>query len=220
MKKILTFAVLIAAAAALFAADGKRGYINMERVFNEYYKTINENINTENQVKVFNDGYEVLRDEYKNSVKEFQKAAADADNELLSAEARAAAASKADALAQRLQQKQSELAEYRQRVGGELQDKQQRQVEVLVEDLIAQVKKFADERGYTEVLEVSGRSMNRVPMVLVYPENDDITDAVIAVTNAGHEKEKAEASARLTELRAKMEAEMKARQSAAAAEGL
>ncbi len=214
MKKLLLI-LFVLCAVTVSAAEGKRGFVNMEKVFNEYYKTITENIAIETQIKKFNDELELLRNEYANSVNEFRKAQSEAGNELLSADARSAARGKADMLAQRLQQKQSEINNFRQRGSMEIQDKQQAQVEKLVADLTAQVKKYAADNGYTEVMETSGRSTNRVPLFLVYPSEQDITDQVIKVTNAGHEKEKTNAQAQLAELRKKMAAELEARRAAA-----
>ena len=207
-KKITVF-VALCACVAVFSAD-RFAYVNMETVFNEYYKTVNENINIENLRKQYLDGFNLLKDEFQASLSEYQKVVADAENELLSEEVRENARSKGRLLENRLQQKQDEVMRYRQEGLGEIENRQQQIVEKLAEELLEQVRKYADAQGYTTVLEVSGKSLNRVPMVISYPKNQEITDAIVKLVNAGHEAEKTEATAKLTDLRNKLRAAQEA----------
>ncbi|MBR6470676.1 MAG: OmpH family outer membrane protein [Victivallales bacterium] len=208
MKQIAVLLALCACVAAF--AQERFAYVNMETVFNEYYKTVNENINIENLRKQYMDGFNLLRDEFQASLAEYQKALADADNELLSDEVRENARNKAQLLEGRLQQKQEEIMRYRQDGLGEIEERQQLIVEKLAQELTEQVRKYAEVQGYTTVLEVSGKSLNRVPMVIAYPKEQEITDAIVKLVNAGHEAEKAEAEAKLTDLRNKLRAAQEA----------
>lgn len=207
-KRFSVFAILCVGVMAF--AQERFAYVNMETVFNEYYKTVNENINIENLRKQYLDGFNLLRDEFQTSLTEYQKAVADADNELLSDEVREAARSKAQLLEARLQQKQEEIMRYRQEGLGDIENRQQMIVEKLAEELTEQVRKYAAAQGYTTVLEVSGKSLNRVPMVIAYPKEQEITDAIVKLVNAGHEAEKAEAEKKLVEVRAKARAAQEA----------
>ena len=99
---------------------------------------------------------------------------------------------------------------YRQDGLGEIEERQQLIVEKLAQELTEQVRKYAEVQGYTTVLEVSGKSLNRVPMVIAYPKEQEITDAIVKLVNAGHEAEKAEAEAKLTDLRNKLRAAQEA----------
>ena len=211
MKKLIA-SLLGAALALTISAAEKTGYVNMETVFNGYYKTVNENINFENQRKSFVDAMDIFRKEYQASLQEYQKAKADAENELLSTEARSAAASRVKLLETRLQQKQDEIMEFRDNGMREIEAKQQSVTNTLAEDLLAQVRQYAAQKGYTVVLEVSGKSLSRIPVVIVYPKEAEFTDDLVQVINAGHEKEKADAQARLDALRKQAEAEAQAAQ--------
>ena len=207
----MMIAVLALVAAGLFAQSAvKRGYVNMETVFNEYYKTTNENVNFETQRRQMNATFAVMRNEYRASLEEYRKAKEEAENELLSNDKREAAKGRIQVLEGRLTQKQEEMQQFRERSLGQLQQRQQQVTEALLKELFDQLRKFADAKGYGEILEVSGRTMSRTPAVLVYPPEMDITAALVKQVNAGHEKEKQEASAKLEELRRKAEAELKA----------
>ena len=207
----MVVAVLAMLAAALPAQmPVKRGYVNMETVFNEYYKTTNENVNFETQRRQMNATFAVMRNEYRGSLEEYRKAKEEAGNELLSNDKRDAAKNLMRVLEGRLTQKQEEMQQFRERSLGQLQQRQQQVTEALLKELLEQLRKFAAANGYVEVMEVSGRTMSRTPAVLVYPPEMDITAALVKQVNAGHEKEKQEATAKLEELRRKAEAEMKA----------
>lgn len=199
-KRFLLILSLFVFAAALFAQE-KRGYVNMEILFNEYYKTINENINFEKQQRGAAEALEVLRKEYTNTLDELRKAKERSENPLLSQEDRTKAVETMRILEERLRQKVQEVQTFRDTKAREIGARQQNTTAALLNELVEQVKKYAAEKGYTEVVEVSGRSLNRVPMLLVYPKEHDFTQQLVKVVNAGHEKEYADSKARLEELR-------------------
>ena len=187
---------LFFATASLFAAETV-GFINMEKVFNDYYKTVTENIKFEETRQKFVTALTVLQGEFENTRQEYEKAISDAENDLLSDSARAEAAQKARVLEARLEQKHDETLEFRQNGMAEIEGNQQQATQLLIDDLQAQLTKYAAERGLEMVYETSGRTMNRVPVLLVYPKEKEITEAFIKQVNAGHEKEKAESQAKL-----------------------
>lgn len=204
MKKALFFLfAMMVLPMTMAAGELKRGYVNMETLFNEYYKTINENITFENRQRTVTEGFQLLRSEMENTMKEFKKAESEAQNELLSAEARNAAGERARLLAERLQQKQTEIYKYREESLRDIQNRQQQVTDALVGELLEQVRKYAADKSYDEIVEVSGKTMSRVQVLLVYPKDKDITAEMVKIINAGHEKEKQEAQARLAAIRAR-----------------
>ena len=73
--------VLLLFAGALFAQNV--AYVNMEKVFESYYKTVTENIRFEEERQNFLTGMNVLRDEFENTRKDYNAAVRDAKNDLL-----------------------------------------------------------------------------------------------------------------------------------------
>ncbi|NLZ63705.1 MAG: OmpH family outer membrane protein [Lentisphaerae bacterium] len=182
--------VLLALACTLsvLGAD-KVAYLNMEKVFEGYYKTMQENYQFELQKQDFEDRLQLMQEEFQNSLKETQKVDADSKNELLSQSARDESKRKLGMMMERLQAKREELVKFRQEGYQKLQGTRATAEEGLIADLTAQVKKFAQDKGYTHVYEVSGRSLNRVPFIMVYPEDQEVTEDLILLINRGHEKE-------------------------------
>ncbi len=207
MKKLPLFAIsalcVILAGFPVAAKEGKTGYVHMESVFNAYYKTINENISFEAKRKTMIDGFALLREELKTTAGELQKAKEEVENELLAPEVRENARNRAMLYARRVEQKQEELYKFRQQEMGQIESRQQAVLAELIKELTAILDKYARDNGYAQVFEVSGRTMNQMPAVLVYPHEDDITEALIKLVNAGHEQEKAEAEAKLKSMREK-----------------
>ena len=213
----ISLLLLCLAAFSLWAQ--KVAYVNMETVFNEYYKTANENIRFEEERQNFLTGLEVLRTEFESTRKEFNDARGMAQNVLVGEENQKAAAQKAEALGARLAQKEEEIIRYQQQARAEIEERQQSATNRLLEELQAQPEKYAAEKGYEMVHEVSGRTLNRVRVLLVYPKDKEITEAMVKLVNAGHEAEKAEADGKLEKMRKAQEAKMKqeaARQAPAA----
>ena len=203
----ISLLLLCLAAFSLWAQ--KVAYVNMETVFNEYYKTANENIRFEEERQNFLTGLEVLRTEFESTRKEFNDARGMAQNVLVGEENQKAAAQKAEALGARLAQKEEEIIRYQQQARAEIEERQQSATNRLLEELQAQLEKYAAEKGYEMVYEVSGRTLNRVRVLLVYPKDKEITEAMVKLVNAGHEAEKAEADGKLEKMRKAQEAKMK-----------
>jgi Skp family chaperone for outer membrane proteins len=195
-KRFFSFVLIFAITFSAFAAD-KPAYINMEKIFEGYYKTVQENFKFELQKQDFEERHSLMREEYDNSVKEAQRTDADMKNELLSQEAREDSRRKLALLMERLQVKRDELMRFRQEGMQNLQGVRAEAEEGLIIDLSDLIKAYAKEKGYTHVYEVSGRSLNRVPFLFVYPEELEITDEILSYVNRGHETELQEAKSKL-----------------------
>jgi Skp family chaperone for outer membrane proteins len=198
--RIFSVFFMFFALLAVSAAD-KVAYLNMEKVFENYYKTVQENYQFELQKQDFEERHGVMRDEYQNSLKEAQRTESDMKNELLSQEAREDSRRKLGVLMERLQVKREELMKFRQEGMQSLQNTRGQVEDNLIKDLTDLVQRFAKEKDYTHVYEVSGRSLNRVPVLLVYPNELEITDEVVAQINRGHESELQEARSKIEALK-------------------
>lgn len=200
--RLFTVALVLCSLITLQAAD-KVAYLNMEKVFENYYKTIQENYQFELQKINYEERHSVMRTEYQSSLKEAQRAESDMKNELLSQESREDSRRKLGVLMERLQVKRDELMKFRQEGMQGLQSTRGAVEEGLIKDLTDQVKLYAKEKSFTHVYEVSGRSLNRVPMLMVYPVDQEITDDIVTYINRGHESELQEAKNKVDALKKK-----------------
>ncbi|MBR6059011.1 MAG: OmpH family outer membrane protein [Victivallales bacterium] len=194
--------------AALFcglqlSAQDKTIYVNLETIFENFYKTVNANIAFEDQKKDFEARLSLIRDEMQNLDKQAQRYDEEVRNDLLPRETREASQRSLQAVVERLRAKKRELDQNHEEGLRNLQRIRMKREEDLVNDILVVVNKYADEVGATHVIEVSGKTFNRVQVFLRYPKEKDVTETLLKRVNQGHEDELAAAKAKLESIRAK-----------------
>ena len=201
--RLQCLAVAFLAAVAMTAAQDRIAYLDMEKIFEGYYKTVNANIGFEQRKQDFEDRLQLIRDELNSRISEVRKLEAEVKNDLRGEEAREEARRKLQQHFDRYTAIRDEHDRFRQSGMQELQRVRASTEEELVDDLLSVIRKFAADNGYTHVIEVSGKTFNRIPVFLVYPENADITPEILKIINVGHEEEYAQAKKRLDDIRSK-----------------
>ena len=196
MKRFV-FAVAAVAISLLCQGQDRVAYVSMEKAFAEFYKTVNANVQFEQKKLEFEEKMTMLSKELEAAANELKNLKTEAENELLSKEARDEAARKFKVRAQIFEEKRNEMARTERGGRAELNRTKGETEAILVSDLMAAIKKFASDNGYTHVYDISGMSFNRMPVLLVYPEQQEVTAAFIGVINKGHEKEMADAKKKL-----------------------
>ena len=200
MKTKVFAAALFVMTLCVFAQD-KVGYINMSDVFEQYYKTLNANIIFENKKKEYDDKMTMMGSDLEMSLRDVRTAEAEAKNELLAQNVREEAARKFKIKAELFQTKRNEFERSRQQGLGEIRRLREETEEMLVKELRALIDTYATTNGYTHIYDVSGNSLNRMPFILVYPKQQEISATFIASINAGHDAEIKDAKAKLEAMR-------------------
>ena len=203
-KVSLTGAAICLCACTARAAD--TAYINMETIFEGYYKPVRANTGFEQKKKDFEERVDILRDELKSMVAETKKVDDEAANELLSNAARDEARNKLRLKVERLRSKEDEFGQFRRSGMAELNRSRLATEEELIKDISEFVRTYCKSKGFRLVYDINGRSLNRMPVVLVYPPEEEITPAVLAEINKGHEQDLKQATAELEALRKVVEA--------------
>jgi len=200
----LRHGILAAAVAGLFAWTARAAdtaYVNMETLFEGYYKTVRANAGFEQKKKDFEQRLEILRDELKGMVTDTKKTEEEAESELLSQEGREEARNKLRLKVERLRAKEDEFSQFRRSGMADLNRSRLVTEEELIKDLSDFVRTYCKGKGFRLVYDINGRSLNRMPVLLVYPENEEITAELMAQLNQGHEEELKQATAELEALR-------------------
>jgi Skp family chaperone for outer membrane proteins len=188
------------------AAD--TAYVNMETIFEGYYKTVRANAGFEQKKKDFEGRVDILRDELKSMVAETKKVDDEAANELLSNEAREEARNKLRLKVERLRAKEEEFNQFRRSGMADLNRGRLATEEELIKDISEFVRTYCKGKGFRLVYDINGRSLNRMPVVLVYPTDEEITPELLAEINKGHEEELKQATAEFEALRKALEAKV------------
>lgn|GEM_PF-1355858 len=197
-------AILVTVVGGLFAwtvRAADTAYVNMETLFEGYYKTVRANAGFEQKKKDFEQRLEILRDELKAMVADTKKLEEESESELLDQQARDEARNKLRLKVERLRAKEDEFNQFRRSGMGDLNRSRLVTEEELIKDLSEFVRTYCKGKGFRLVYDINGRSLNRMPVLLVYPENEEITTEVLAQLNQGHEEELKQATTELEALR-------------------
>ena len=203
MKLRITLLVAALACGLQRSAQDKTIYVNLETIFENFYKTINANIAFEDQKKDFEARLGLIREEMQNLEKQAQRYNEEVQNDLLPRETRETSQRSLQAAVDRLRAKKREYDQNQEEGLRNLQRIRMKREEDLVSDILSTINKYADEVGATHVIEVSGKTFNRVQVYLRYPKEKDVTQAILKLVNLGHEDELAAAKAKLDTIRAK-----------------
>lgn len=200
--KRLSIALGVMICGLLFGQD-KVAYISMEKAWAEFYKTCNANVIFEQKKQEFEEKVAILQQGLEGEAKELKALQADANNELLSTDASEEAKRKFRVHAELFAGKRDDFERTRRSGIQDLNRLKAETEEMLLKELKGFVEKFASDKGITHLYDVSGLTMNRMPVLLVYPKEQEITEDFIAVINAGHESELNDAKAKLEAIQKK-----------------
>lgn len=183
-RLLLAAACLLALLPAAPAADQPIAFVNLERVFNEHTKTKA----AFDQLKVMDTDYqkerEVMLDDYEKIQGELEALREEAQNTALSEDARAQKKSEWEEKLISARELESKIRRSDDLQRKRMDDKSQRMLKDIVDDIRQNLESFARKQGYLAVMDSSGKSLNRVEAVLYVDPKFDITDAFIAAYNS------------------------------------
>lgn len=175
--------------AAPAAIPGKTGFVDMEKVFQGYYKTARSDGAFKKQKELYSQRAADAAAELEALKKQRDDAREKSLNIALSDDARAQARKDAEAKENLLREKDRELRDFVQSKDRELGRKYFELRNEIVKELTEYVRDYARKSQYETLLDVSGLTRNLIPTVVYYDKNKEITDALLAALNKGHENE-------------------------------
>ena len=186
----LLFAALFASAGAS-SSDLKIAIIDMEKIFQDYYKTKIQDANLKRQAEIFKDYSDKLSDSLQKMQDEFKTLRDSSQNIALTEVERENRRLAAQDKYRQVTAKDAELRQYNREKQRQLRD----DFEKMRTDIIDEIKRIVKERcaleGYALVLDKSGMTLNNIPAIIYFNPAMDITDGVIKDLNRGHEKDAA-----------------------------
>lgn len=180
-------AVALAWAGAAGAQERKPAiaFINLDRCFNEYYKTRVADAQLKSQAKEFDEELKKLVADGEKLQKDFNALREESQNTALSEEVRAAKRNAAEEKVMGIREQETRIQGFRERRGKQLEEQSRRMRRGLVGEIREIVRTHAREKGYEAVLDSSGASLNGVESVLYVDPRNDITEEVVALLNKG-----------------------------------
>jgi outer membrane protein len=188
MKKLIQSLLVVAAlAGAAFTVQAqptpKILVLDLEKVFNEHYKTKEQNTKLQaDQVKA-QEQLDVITKEGNVLVEAFKELDEQAKNPTATAEAKAKSQAAAQKKYEEIRQKQNERDTFVQNTRTTLQQRFQTFKNLMIEEITKVAVDVAKRRGATLLIDKSGPSMIGVSPVLYFDPTMDITDEVLADIN-------------------------------------
>ncbi|MCK5804726.1 MAG: OmpH family outer membrane protein [Lentisphaeria bacterium] len=203
MRKKLTRAVLLTGVvltASVVTATEKITYVNMQTVFEKYYKTIRAQASFTRKKLEFKDRVELKREELRRLDQDCAALKRESDDELRDASARKESRRKLGVRVAALRKRSGEFEQFRTSEFRELRQQQEAFEQRLIGEITEYVREWCKANGHEMVLDIAGKSFNRMPVVLLYPKDLEVTKEIVDAINRGHEAELKTAREELKEL--------------------
>ena len=179
---ILFFLVCVIFPFGLNAAQ-KIGFVDMNKIFTNYYKTKLEDAKMKKQSEIYRK-YLISLDEARNKLSdEFIKLRDAAQNIAYSDAERENNRIAAQNKYRQLQAKEAEIQQYNDEKKQQLYEIYERIRKALVEEIVKVVASKAKREKYSFIMDSSGTTLNSIPVVIYYEEAIDFTDDVIKELN-------------------------------------
>jgi outer membrane protein len=184
IRTLLTLAAFAAGSTALLAQPAvKLIVVDIGKVFDSHYKSEEANAKFKDAEQKAREQAEELRKQGATLVDEYKELAEQAKNTLLNADARTKAEQAAQKKMEEIQRKQADLQNFVQSTQNSLNQRIATHRDLLLEEITKTVNEMAKRKGATLVIDKSGPSAYRIPIVLYADPAYDITDEVIAEVN-------------------------------------
>ncbi|MBL9217575.1 MAG: OmpH family outer membrane protein [Opitutaceae bacterium] len=184
LRPLLAMAALAASSTALLAQPAvKLITVDIGKVFDGHYKSEEANAKFRDAEQKAREQAEELRKQGQTMVDEYKELAEQAKNTLLNADARTKAEQAAQKKLEEIQRKQADLQGFLQNTQNSLSQRIATHRDLLLEEITKTVNEIARRKGATLVLDKSGPSAFRIPVVLYADPAYDITDEVLAEVN-------------------------------------
>ena len=182
---VLTMAGLMVASFPVHAQvqSGRLKTVDLNKVFNEYYKTPVASQKLKDTAEQYNKEHEDMLAQYRKQVDELNKLREEQDKTEYTAEVRD---QKKKAFQEKLaetQKTQHDIEEFRNSHKQILDQQTQRMRQGILKEINDVVSKEARDAGYAFVFDKSGNTLNGVPTLVYSQESVDITDDIIKVLN-------------------------------------
>jgi len=188
MKKLIPFGLLglalLAFCPAGRAADFKIATIDLRKVFESYYKTVQANIAISNNAVERDKELNSMNDARRKGQSEWQEAEASANTMSLSADEREKYKKKAQDLLVELQIRSESISNYYTTTEAKRREEMARHVNDITTEIFGVMNAMAKKQGYTLILDRTAVTMTGNPLVLYTSGENDLTDLLIKELNS------------------------------------
>ena len=187
MKQYMVWLVMgwLAVAGSAQAQDPKFAFVDLDKAFNEFYKTKLADAQLKAQAEEFKIERKKLEDDFKKLQEGFDKLREEAQNTALSEDVRNQKRAAAEEKLVEIREQESKIRRFDESRQKQLDEQSKRMRNRLVEEIQEVVRAFARKENVMAVVDSSANSLNGVPFVVYSDGKRDITASVIDELNKG-----------------------------------
>ncbi len=161
--------------------------VDMDKLFNKYYKTNLADAQLKEQADEFGEEREALIEKYNGQQELFQQVREDAQNMAMMEEVRNSKRDQAEEMLLDIREQEQKIRRMEQQRRKQLEEQQQRMRKRIVNEISEIIETYAREQNYLMVIDSSGQSLNGVSVLLYAAPKLDITDELLEMLNKGAE---------------------------------
>jgi len=182
--RLVTVAALVLGTTAFAQVQNARIVtIDLNRVFNEYYKTPVASAKLKDTAEQYNKEHEDLMSSYRKLVDELGKLREDQDKPEYTAEVREQKKKAVNDKLTETQKAQREIEEFRTSHRQMLDGQTQRMRQGILKEVRDIIQKESRDAGYSLVFDKSGNTANGEPSIIFSQESLDITEDILKILN-------------------------------------
>jgi len=172
-------------------ASGRIVTVDLNKLFNEYYKTPVASAKLKDSAEGLNKENEQLITKYKKLVSDLDKLREEAEKPEYSAEVKEQKRKQVQEKLVEAQRTEKEIADFRRTNQQQLERDRERMRQNILKEITEVVNKEAKDAGYLYVFDKSGLTLNGVPSIVYAQDSLDITDAILKILNRNAPKTEA-----------------------------
>jgi outer membrane protein len=185
MKRFVQFLASLAAAATCFSmaahAQGKTGYIDLQKVFDGYWRTKQADIQIKGQFAELEKMGNGMLEDYKKENEEFKKLAEGANDPAIGNEERDKRRKDLEKKAGNIKEMEANLNNFRTTSQKTLMEQKMRIRESILREVRGVIEEKAKAAGYAMVMDLAGQTANQTQFIIystVAGGENDLTEAV------------------------------------------
>lgn len=171
------------------AADSSIACVNMEKMFDNYYKTMLANKRLQDQREAYRKYILEQQEVVKKMEADFSELRNQSQNIALSEDARKRAGEQASMKDMEVTDKKRGLVAYSKEKMKDLMSRYEDERKQILQEISGRIQDESTAKGYTMVFDISGNTSNKIPTVIYHKPELDITESLLAELNKGHEEE-------------------------------
>jgi outer membrane protein len=166
-------------------AQNRIATVDLRKIFDTYWKTKQADAALKDRQADLEKDDKTMRDDWKKAKDEYQSLLTDANNQTLSIEERDKRKKAAEDKFKQIKDSEDAIVQYERQARANIDEQRKRMRDRIVEEIRTAVNGKAKAAGYALVLDTAAESVNNTPIVLFSNNENDMTDAVLALLNAG-----------------------------------